>query len=113
MASSTGDPVDADASLENEPGFLFDALVLPDGVDSALAADGNALAAIRGVYRHCKPIAAFGTGARLLSAAGVDIQARDAAVFIAAAAAGGVVEQFVGAFGAPRNFDRERDPPRV
>src|SRR2546427_5489641 len=31
LTTSKGAVIDADASLENEPGFLFDALVLPDG----------------------------------------------------------------------------------
>ena len=47
-----------DASLENEPGFLFDALVLPDGERGVreLAKDGHTLELSKDQYRHCKPI---------------------------------------------------------
>src|SRR5256885_8177304 len=43
---------------ENEPGFLFDALVLPDGERGVreLAKDGHTLEFIKDQYRHCKPI---------------------------------------------------------
>src|SRR5260370_40356773 len=46
------------ASLENEPGFLFDVLVLPDGERGVreLAKDGHTLEFIKDQYRHCKPI---------------------------------------------------------
>ena len=37
VATPEGDTLDADASLENEPGFLFDALVLPDGEEAVAA----------------------------------------------------------------------------
>jgi catalase len=43
LPTAAGDMLDADASLENEPGFLFDGLVLPDGAEAvaALAQDGH------------------------------------------------------------------------
>jgi catalase len=65
--------LDADASLENEPGFLFDALVLPDGEDAvaALAADGHTMEFIKDQYRHCKTILALGASASLLEKAGI------------------------------------------
>jgi catalase len=65
--------LDADASLENEPGFLFDALVLPDGEDAvtALAGDGHTMEFIKDQYRHCKTILALGASARLLEEAGI------------------------------------------
>src|SRR5690606_15955714 len=44
--TADGVPIEAVASLENEPGFLFDALALPDGDAGvqALAQDGHTLA---------------------------------------------------------------------
>jgi catalase len=116
QASSEGDAVDADASLENEPGFLFDALVLPDGEAGvrALLDDAHSLDFVRDVYRHCKPLLALGAGSRLLVEAGVPADARDPGLFVAAGkAAAEAVRGFVAAVGAPRAFERERDPPRV
>ena len=50
--------INADASLENEPGFLFDALALPDGEAGVqkLAADGHTMEFIKDQHRHCKTI---------------------------------------------------------
>ena len=63
----------AEASLENEPGFLFDALVLPDGRDgvAALADDDHTAAFIQDQYRHGKTLLALGDGQRLLAQAGI------------------------------------------
>ena len=62
MPTADGDTLDADASLENEPGFLFDALVLPDGAEgvAALAQDGHTMEFIKDQFRHCKTILSFG-----------------------------------------------------
>jgi catalase len=59
---------DADASLENEPGFLFDALVLPDGAEAvaALAQDGHTPEFIKDQFRHCKTILVLGASRVLL-----------------------------------------------
>jgi catalase len=65
---------EAKHSLENTPGFLFDALVLPGGSDAVavLAADRLALDAVRDHFDHGKPILALGESASLLIQAGVD-----------------------------------------
>ncbi len=62
FVTASGETVDADASLENEPGFLFDALVLPDGKEAvaALSQDGHTPEFIKDQFRHCKTILAFG-----------------------------------------------------
>ena len=62
MPTADGDTLDADASLENEPGFLFDALVLPDGAEAvaALAQDGHTMEFIKDQFRHCKTILRLG-----------------------------------------------------
>ncbi|QHE87118.1 catalase [Hydrogenophaga sp. BPS33] len=68
VKTADGVPIDADASLENEPGFLFDALVLPDGADgvAALSGDGHTREFILDQYRHCKPIMALPASQALL-----------------------------------------------
>jgi catalase len=112
LRSADGETIDADASFANEPGFLFDALVLPDGCESA-ADDARALESVRDVYRHCKPIFAFGSGADLLARAGVPGDAADAGLIVVTSEPAGSIDRFIAALGAPRDFSRETDPPRV
>jgi catalase len=112
VRTADGETVDADASFANEPGFLFDALVLPDGCESA-AGDARALESVRDVFRHCKPIFAFGTGAQVLARAGVPGDAADAGLIVATGDPTKAIDRFIGALGAPRDFSRETDPPRV
>jgi catalase len=63
----------AQASLENEPAFLFDAMVLTDGNEgvAALAADEHTVPFIQDQYRHGKTILAMGAATRLLDQAGI------------------------------------------
>lgn len=65
--------IDAEASLQTEPGFLFDAMTLPEGEDGValLAADAHALAFIRDQHGSGKAILAMPSSCTLLQAAGV------------------------------------------
>lgn len=65
--------IDAEASLENEPGFLFDAMVLPDGDEGVveLARDSHTLEFLRDQHRCGKAILAMPASRPLLDAAGV------------------------------------------
>jgi catalase len=71
-ASDVGNLV-ADASLENEPGFLFDALVLPDGEKGVdiLAQCPQTMDFVKDQYLHYKTILVLGAGKRLLDKAGI------------------------------------------
>jgi len=73
VATADGVELQADASLENEPGFLFDALVVPDGEAGiqALMGDAHVFEFVRDQFRHCKPILVLGAGIGLLHAAGL------------------------------------------
>lgn len=118
IATADGVEIEADASTENEPGFLFDGLVLPDG-EPAVAAlywDGHAMEAIRDQYRHCKPILALGTASQLLDIAGVpptlpDGQPDPGLTITADAAAG--ADAFIQGLAKHRHPERETDPPAV
>ena len=68
----TGETMEADASMENEPGFLFDGLVLPDGAGRTLAADGHDAEFVKDQYRHGKTMLASAKRARLFKKAGID-----------------------------------------
>ena len=127
VATAEGQLVDADASLENEPGFLFDALVLPDGEDAvaALAGDGHTMEFIKDQYRHCKTILALGASARLLEQAGIGaapgaaVKGRKGAPAdpgLLVEASGDVtaaLARFIKAMGRHRHYERETDPPAV
>lgn len=115
LASADGEAVDADASLENEPAFLFDALVLPagDAAVKALAGDARAIEGICNVYRHCKPMLVLPASVALLQAAGIDTAARDPGLVMVSGDHNKAIAAFVKAVGGPRAFERETDPPRV
>jgi catalase len=68
-----GDPLAVDATLDNAPSVLFDALYLPPMAAGAegLASDPRALRCVEQACRHGKTVAASGTSARLITAAGV------------------------------------------
>ena len=110
-----GTEIDADASLENSPGFLFDGLVLPDGEAGVnlLAGDGHSAEFVRDQFRHCKPILALGASKALLAEAGIPLPEDDPAFIMAAGNDQAAVQRFITALGQPRNFARESDPPVV
>ncbi|KQY79805.1 catalase [Pelomonas sp. Root1444] len=118
VQTADGVALQADVSLENEPGFLFDALVLPDGeaAVNALLRDGHTYEFIRDQYRHCKSILALGTGLQLLQAAGVGTatatEVPDPGIVVADDAATGAAD-FIEAVARHRHFQRETDPPMV
>ncbi|MGJ7509596.1 catalase [Variovorax sp. GT1P44] len=120
FTTASGQQMEADASMENEPGFLFDALVLPDGKKGVetLAADGHTEEFVKDQFRHCKTILALGASGALLDAAkvpptlpsgepdpgllrheGADLQA--------------TIDAFIGALAKHRHPVRDTDPPRV
>jgi catalase len=120
--TASGGIVNADASLENEPGFLFDALVLPDGAEAvaALAQDGHTAEFIKDQFRHCKTILVLGASQALLTKAGVPAsmdksQAQGGTGLIVAEAgdAAAATEAFLAALAKHRHFGREMDPPLV
>lgn len=118
VATSDGVAIEADVSLENEPGFLFDALVLPDGEAGVelLSGDAHTFEFIRDQYRHCKTILALGASVVLLDRAGISAalpsgQADPGLVLEEDAAVG--AQAFVQGLVRHRHFERETDPPVV
>ena len=114
--------LDADASLENEPGFLFDALVLPDGPEAvaALSQDAHTLEFIKDQFRHCKTILVLGASHQLLAMTGLpasmDKSLAQGGTGLIVAAAGEVdeaVAAFIAGMGKHRHFGREMDPPML
>jgi catalase len=122
MKTASGEVIDADASMENEPGFLFDALVLPDGAEAvaALAQDGHTMEFIKDQFRHCKAILVLGASQALMAKAGLPVsmdksqaQGRTGLTFADAAQAQAAAAQFIADVAKHRHFGREMDPPLI
>ena len=120
FTTASGDTLEADASLENEPGFLFDALVLPDGTKAvnALATEGHTMEFVKDQYRHCKTILALGASSALLDKAGISLTLpsgeEDPGLFTAEAAeAESIADEFITAMSLHRHTERDRDPPLI
>jgi catalase len=111
--------LEADCSLENEPGFLFDAIVLPgaQAAVDALASNAHTLDFIKDQHRHCKTLLALGASSALLQAAAASQTLpsgkADPGVLLApAGAADADMKRFIEALARHRHFERETDPPR-
>ena len=120
VTDDRGTRFEVDATLENTPAVLFDALVLPDGADAvdALSKDGHTLEFLKDQYRHGKSIWVLGASAKLLQKAGifevVPSGDRDAGLLLTPAAdAETARDKFIAAIGKHRHPQRDSDPPRV
>src|SRR5690606_299986 len=70
--------LDADASLENSPGFLFDAMVIADGTDELSQLANNVMVDdfIREQYRHKKTILTLGAAKFILQKSAIGIASK-------------------------------------
>lgn len=115
--TNAGGMLDADVSLENEPGVLFDGMIVPDGADrmGELRSDARTLDYLKEQYRHCKTLLVFGDGEALLETAGIPSQLPDGDPdpgLIIAKDARAAIRSFI-EVGGRRHWQRETDPPRV
>ncbi|HEY6644017.1 MAG TPA: catalase [Povalibacter sp.] len=115
FVGDSGEKIEADKSMENSPGFLFDALVVPDGREAvrALAGNGHTMEFIRDMFRHCKAILALGAGRELLEMAGIGpVMDEDVGILLADGAnAAEIAPAFINAVAAHRHPSRDSDPP--
>ncbi len=113
--AADGSGFDADASLENHPSVLFDAVVIPDGEQAiaALAANGLALEFVRDQFRHGKTLLALGAGRLLLEHAGIPPDDEDEGLLLIDEVGKAAVQRFVTALAQHRHPARETDPPVV
>jgi catalase len=120
VRTTNGEALQADASLENTPPVLFDAVVLPDGqagVD-ALARIGNTAEFIVNTYRHCKTLLVFGASRALTEKLGMPTTlpsgAPDPGILYAEAGdASRVAADFIAAVSKHKHPERDSDPPRL
>ncbi|MDR0182163.1 catalase [Lysobacter arvi] len=119
FVTAEGETLQADASMENEPAPLFDALVLPDGERAVkmLAVDGRAAEFVKEQYRHCKPILAPGASSTLLEGAGaskmLEDGTRDPGIIAGVEDDDEAIAAFIDAMAQHRHWVREKDPPLV
>ncbi|MCC8363368.1 catalase [Lysobacter sp. A6] len=116
-ATAEGGELDADASLENEPGVLFDGIIVPggDGNMAALRQDARVLDYLKEQYRHCKALLVFGDGDAMLEAAGIDATLPDGSAdpgIVFGDDARRAIASYIAVAGR-RHWARETDPPRV
>ena len=111
----SGEEIEANKSMEHSPGFLFDALVVPDGKEAvkALAGNGHTMEFIKDQFRHCKTILALGAGRELLEMAGIGaVMDEDEGILLADGAdAAKIASAFIDAIAAHRHLSRDSDPP--
>jgi catalase len=120
VSSEEGEPLEIDATLENSPAVLFDALVLPGGTEAvqALCLEGRALEFVKDQYRHCKAILALGDSSKILKKAGIPLTlpsgGADPGLLIEGQEGREVdAQSFIAAIGLHRHVERDRDPPLV
>jgi catalase len=103
--------LEADATLENSPAVLFDAVILPDGA-GALARTGQAVDFVKDQYRHCKTLLVLGDGTALLEKAGIPLDKPDDGLLIKDGETK-VADAFIAALAMHRHVERDMDPPPV
>jgi catalase len=119
VTSEEGEAFEVDATLENSPSVLFDALVLPDGTEAveSLARDGHTLEFLKDQYRHCKTILALGASSALLDKAGIGRElptgAEDPGLIVATSSEALDAKGFIAAVAQHRHPARDSDPPLV
>ncbi len=116
VALADGGRLAVDCTLVNTPSVVFDAIYLPcrGAQAGALVADGDALHFVLEAYKHCKPIAASGSGAGLLASLGMAIPTgagvvqAECGVVLAASGAlpAGFADEFIQAMALHRHWDR-------
>jgi catalase len=115
-----GEALEVDATLENSPSVLFDAVVLPadgEAVD-ALCLNGRALEFVKDQYRHCKTVMALGESSKILRKAGIPLtlpsgEADPGLLLTGENGHDADLASFVRAVGQHRHLLRDSDPPLV
>ncbi len=119
VSSEESETFEVDATLENSPSVLFDAVVLPDGVEAVenLARDGQTLEFIKDQYRHCKTILALGASSMLLDKIGISPELpsgdQDPGILMAASLDALDPQSFIAAVAKHRHPARDTDPPLI
>ena len=120
VMTAQGEPLEVEATFENMPSVLFDAVAVPGGKEASIILGnlGQAVEFVQNQYRHAKPILALKEGADFIENAGA------AAILPSGKADPGVLADrkgeadtmlpaFVKAIARHRHHEREIDPPLI
>jgi catalase len=119
VRAEDGEPLEIDATLENSPSVLFDAMVLAGGTEAvdAMCLDGRTIEFAKDQYRHCKAILALGNSSRVLQKAGIPLTLPsgddDPGLLIEGQGREANAQSFITAIGRHRHVERDQDPPLV
>lgn len=119
FTTSEGDTISADATIENSPPMLFDAVVLPSGESAVttLGRIGQTTEFVMNQFRHNKPMLVLGGSSVLLDGAGIPSGRREKLASLGVVVADildeAVATAFVEGLSRHRFPERETDPPRV
>lgn len=110
ILTGDGKAVAADFSFLTSASVLFDAVYIPDGVESVevLAANGDAINFVNEAHKHCKAICSTGDTSAFLSQTSAGSNTEDEAVILADKV-GEAFPKFRKALANHRNWDREND----
>jgi len=111
--NTVGAALEVEISVEAGPAVLYDAVIVPDGTE-AMAREAKVIDFLRDQHAHCKPMLVMGTGATLLTKAGLDGKLPDGSedpslIISDAGAAAAGLEKFQAALAGHRSFARELD----
>ena len=115
FTAKDGSQIEADASFENEPSVLFDAVIIPEGEGTAKAwaRDGRAAEFVKDQFRHLKTILAIGESVTFVEGAGILRDEKDPGLMLLGEPKADALNQFIKALAQHRHFERETDPPLV
>jgi catalase len=111
--NTVGAPLEVEISVEAGPAVLYDAVIVPDGTET-MAREAKVIDFLRDQHCHCKPMLVMGTGATLLTKAGLDTKLPDGSddptlIMGNAGDADTGLATFKTALGGHRSFARELD----
>ena len=119
LTSASRRQLEIDATFQNTPSVMFDAVLVPAGAPGAeaLAHNGDAVHFVLEAYKHCKAVCTVGEGVQLLATLGIgtDAKAYPAGVVVASTpttnlgdntAALKIAHDFIAAIAKHRHWDR-------
>ncbi|MBK7860658.1 MAG: catalase [Archangiaceae bacterium] len=120
VATADGKVIEVEATFENSPSVLWDAVAVPGGREAIkrLGSVGQALEFLKDQYRHAKPLLLLGEGADLAENAGVSSRLRNGELDPGVLdgrneSASKMLPRFIQAIARHRHHEREMDPPEV
>ncbi|NDZ13189.1 catalase HPII [Variovorax sp. WS11] len=119
VTSASRRQLEVDATFQNTPSVMFDAVLVPAGAPGAeaLAHNGDAVHFVLEAFKHCKAVCTVGEGVQLLATLGIggDAKAYPAGVVVASTpttnlgdntAALKIAHDFIAAIAKHRHWDR-------